>query len=183
MNENIKNKIEIYKLEILLDISFIMYSFLNFDFKNTITYSLFFIFFLRATIWDYKYSYIPLYLILGIFFITFFITNKPLSQGILDGFVFIGVCFILNQVMELYQDIRKYDETNTLIGEGDIPIIGAIGVLLETKVAISCIMTAVIFMVILNLFYKKKELPFLPFLAPSLIFYLIFKKEFIYLFF
>ena len=178
--EELKNRVS--KIEIFIYIITGIFLSIFFEQKEAFIYLAFFILLTRATLWDYNHKLIPLYLILGIFFITFFITNKPLSQGILDGFVFIGGCFILNQVMELYQDIRKYDETNTLIGEGDILIIGAIGVLLETKVAISCIMTAVIFMVILNLFYKKKELPFLPFLAPSLIFYLIFKKEFIYLF-
>ncbi len=170
------------KIEISLYTISALYFILHFPLLKAIIMLVFSIFFVRATIWDYKHQVIPLYLVIGIFFTALLFTNKEIKEAITDGLIFIGACFILNQLTELYQDLMNYEESNTLIGEGDIPIIGAIGIILEVKVAISCIVTAIIIMIILNFFYKKKELAFLPFLAPSFIFYLIFKKEFVFLF-
>ena len=140
----------------------------------------FFLFMFRASLWDYKYKLVPLPLLVMIFFSSFFATSNNLYNAAINGLVVTGAIFMLNQIVEMYIDF-KYPDNNgeTFMGEGDIIVIGAIGVIFGSNLLIflSCLLFAGIIHAVIGLLRRERVLPFIPALFTSTIFHFFYQKE------
>jgi len=124
---------------------------------------------------DFKYKAVPDYLLLIVFIVSFFATSYSLFESFKNAFLFSGAFVLLNFVITFYiQNIKAKilkDEdlkTQEALGEGDIPIIAAIAVVLGIKGGLIAIFLAAIFAIIpsiySNLVKKDIQTPFIPYL-------------------
>uniref|UniRef100_UPI0040470CBC prepilin peptidase n=1 Tax=Aliarcobacter sp. TaxID=2321116 RepID=UPI0040470CBC len=125
---------------------------------------------------DLKYKAVPDYLLLIVFIFSFFVTNFTLLESFQNAFLFAGALFLLNFVITFYiQNIKakilKDDslKTQEALGEGDIPVIAMIGIILGVKAAIFAIFLAAFFAIIPSIYSSlvKKDIqtPFIPYLV------------------
>ena len=101
---------------------------------------------------DFKYKAVPDYLLLIILSVSFFATSFPLFEAFKNAFLFSGAFVLLNFIITFYiQNIKAKilkDEdlkTQEALGEGDIPIIATIAVVLGIKGGLAAIFFAAIF--------------------------------------
>jgi leader peptidase (prepilin peptidase)/N-methyltransferase len=122
---------------------------------------------------DLKYKAVPDYLLIIAVILTVIVGD------LIDILIFAGGFVLLELVITFYiQNIKakitknKDLETQSALGEGDIPIAGVIGGLLGLHLGISAIFLAAmlgLLMSIYNLLSKKEiETPFIPFLSLGL---------------
>lgn len=136
---------------------------------------------------DIKYKAVPDYLLILVFTVSFFATDTDLLTALKSAFIFAGAFVLLDFILTFYIQNIKYkitkDEnlkTQKALGEGDIPIVAVIGVMLGIKAGFIAIFFGAIFAIIpsvYNLIFKKDiETPFIPYLS------LGFFVEFVFLF-
>jgi leader peptidase (prepilin peptidase)/N-methyltransferase len=124
---------------------------------------------------DFKYKAVPDYLLLLVLIVSFFASSYSLFESFKSAFLFSRAFVLLNFVITFYiQNIKAKilkDEslrTQEALGEGDIPIIAAIAVILGIKGALLAIFLAAIFAIIpsiySNLVKKDIQTPFIPYL-------------------
>lgn len=124
---------------------------------------------------DFKYKAVPDYLLLIVFVVSFFATSFSLFEALKNAFLFSGAFVLLNFVITFYiQNIKarlSKDEdlkTQEALGEGDIPIIAMIAIILGVKGGLIAIFLAAIFAIIpsiySNLVKKDIQTPFIPYL-------------------
>ncbi|WP_228200545.1 prepilin peptidase [Arcobacter peruensis] len=124
---------------------------------------------------DFKYKAVPDYLLLIVFILSFLATSTPLFEAFKNAFLFSGAFVLLNFIITFYiQNIKARilkDEnlkTAEALGEGDIPIIAAIAVILGIKAAMIAVFLAAIFAIIpsiySNIVKKDIQTPFIPYL-------------------
>ena len=122
---------------------------------------------------DLKYKAVPDYLLIIAVILTVIVGD------LIDILIFAGGFVLLELVITFYiQNVKakitknKDLETQSALGEGDIPIAGVIGGLLGLHLGISAIFLAAVLGLLLsiyNLFSKKEiETPFIPFLSLGL---------------
>ena len=125
---------------------------------------------------DLKYKAAPDYLLLMALFLSFFATNSNLLDAFKNAFLFSGALVLLNFVITFYiQNIKAKilkDEslkTQEALGEGDIPIIAMMGVILGLSSGIFAIFLAAFFAIIpsiySNIVKKDIQTPFIPYLV------------------
>ena len=125
---------------------------------------------------DLKYKAAPDYLLLIALFLSFFTTNSNLLDAFKNAFLFSGALVLLNFVITFYiQNIKAKilkDEslkTQEALGEGDIPIIAMMGVILGLSSGIFAIFLAAFFAIIpsiySNIVKKDMQTPFIPYLV------------------
>jgi leader peptidase (prepilin peptidase)/N-methyltransferase len=125
---------------------------------------------------DLKYKAVPDYLLLIVFIFSFFASNFSLIESFKNAFLFAGAFVLLNFLITFYiQNIKSKllkDEslkTQEALGEGDIPIIAMIGVVLGVNSGIFAIFLAAFFAIIpsiySNLVKKDIQTPFIPYLV------------------
>ncbi len=154
--------------------------------KITITIQLFFLlglFYILIVLSfiDLEYKKVPDYLLLIAFVLSFKATNYEFLESLKYACLFAGFFVLLEFILTFYiQNIKskllkdKTLRTQRALGEGDIPIVAIIGILLGLKGGIIAIFLAGIFAIIpsmYNSFRKKdKQTAFIPFLMLGLFF-------------
>ena len=124
---------------------------------------------------DFKYKAVPDYLLLLVLIVSFFASSYSVLESFKNAFLFSGAFVLLNFIITFYiQNIKAKvlkDEslkTQEALGEGDIPIIAAIAVVLGVKGALIAIFFAALFAIIPSLYsnFVKKDIqtPFIPYL-------------------
>jgi len=124
---------------------------------------------------DFKYKAVPDYLLLIVLILSFFASSFTLFEAFKNAFLFSGAFVLLNFLITFYiQNIKAKilkDEdlkTQEALGEGDIPIIASIAVILGIKGAMLAIFLAAIFAIIpsiySNIVKKDIQTPFIPYL-------------------
>ena len=125
---------------------------------------------------DFKYKAVPDYLLLLVLVLSFFATNFSIIESFKNAFLFSGAVVLLNFVVTFYiQNIKSRilkDETlkeQVALGEGDIPIIAMIAVILGTTGGIFAIFLGAFFAIIpsiySNIVKKDIQTPFIPYLV------------------
>ena len=125
---------------------------------------------------DLKYKAVPDYLLLIAFVLSFFASNFSLIESLKNAFLFSGAFVLLNFVITFYiQNIKSKllkDEslkTQVALGEGDIPIIAMLGIILGISGGLFSIFLAAIFAIIPAIYsnFVKKDIqtPFIPYLV------------------
>ncbi|XOB61988.1 prepilin peptidase [Campylobacterota bacterium DY0563] len=129
---------------------------------------------------DFKYKAVPDYLLLIAFIISFLVTPLPILEALKAALMISGAFVLLNFILSFYiQNIKarvlKDDslKTQEALGEGDIPILAAIGIILGLKASLIAIFLSSLFAIIPSLYfsYKKKDIqiPYIPYLALGLV--------------
>ena len=137
---------------------------------------------------DFEYKAVPDYLLLMAFVLSLFITTYPIIEALKNAFMFCGAFVLLNFILTFYiQNIKSRlvkDEslrTQEALGEGDIPIIAAIAIILGIKGALIAVFLAAIFAIIPSIYssFIKKDIqtPFIPYLVLGLLFEYFFRLE------
>lgn len=125
---------------------------------------------------DFKYKAVPDYLLLIAFVVSFTITSYDLIDAFKFAFMVSGAFVLLNFLVSFYiQNIKAKilkDEslrTQQALGEGDIPILATLGVVLGIKGALIAIFLSSLFAIIPSIYfnYIKKDIqtPFIPYLV------------------
>lgn len=125
---------------------------------------------------DLKYKAVPDYLLLISLVLSFFATNSDILESFKNAFLFAGAFVLLNFVITFYiQNIKAKilkDEslkTQEALGEGDIPIIALIGVILGVTSGLVALFLGAIFAIIPAIYsnFVKKDIqtPFIPYLV------------------
>lgn len=125
---------------------------------------------------DLKYKAVPDYLLLIALILSFFVTDFSISEAFYNAFLFCGAVVLLNFVITFYiQNIKSKllkDEslkTQEALGEGDVPIIAIIGVILGLNAGIFAIFLGAFFAIIPAIYanFVKKDIqtPFIPYLV------------------
>ncbi|MDY0051195.1 MAG: prepilin peptidase [Aliarcobacter sp.] len=125
---------------------------------------------------DLKFKAVPDYLLLIALFLSFFATNFSIFEAFKNAFLFSGALVLLNFVITFYiQNIKAKllkDEslkTQEALGEGDIPIIALIAVILDLSSGIFAIFLAAFFAIMpaiySTLVKKDIQTPFIPYLV------------------
>ena len=125
---------------------------------------------------DLKYKAVPDYLLLITFILAFFVSEFTITEAFKNAFLFSGALVLLNFVITFYiQNIKAKilkDEslkTQEALGEGDIPIIAMMGVILGLSSGIFAIFLAAFFAIIpsiySNIVKKDIQTPFIPYLV------------------
>ena len=140
---------------------------------------------------DFKYKAVPDYLLLISLVFSFLVTSFDLIDAFKNAFIIAGAFVLLNFVVTFYiQNIKSKilkDEslkTQEAMGEGDIPILAALGVVLGLKGALIAIFLSSIFAIIPSIYFniKKKDIqtPFIPYLVLGFLveYFFIFSKVF-----
>jgi len=140
---------------------------------------------------DFKYKAVPDYLLLIALVLSFFVTSYNLIEAFKNAFIVSGAFVLLNFVLTFYiQNIKAKilkDEslkTQEAMGEGDIPILAILGVILGLKGALIAIFLSSIFAIIPSIYFniKKKDIqtPFIPYLVLGFLveYFFIFSKVF-----
>jgi len=123
--------------------------------------------------YDLKYKAVPDYLLLAVLLISFFTTKLDFITSLQNALLLSGAMFLLNFLVTFYiQNIKSKllkDEslkTKTALGEGDIPLIASLGVVLGLQEAIFTILLSAIFGIIHTIYTKvvkkQNEIPFIP---------------------
>ena len=122
---------------------------------------------------DLKYKAVPDYLLIIAVILTIFVgdlTNILIFAGGFASLELVLTFYIQNVKAKITKNIDL--ETQSALGEGDIPIAGVIGGLLGLHLGISAIFLATLLALLLsiyNLLSKKEiETPFIPFLSLGL---------------
>ena len=151
--------------------------FIKFSFTLTLIYALIFFYTLIVLSFiDFKYKAVPDYLLLIALVFSFFLTTNDLVDAFKNAFIVAGAFVLLNFVVTFYiQNIKwrilKDDslKTQEAMGEGDIPILAVLGVVLGLKGALIAIFLSALFAIIPSLYFsiKKKDIqtPFIPYLV------------------
>lgn len=137
---------------------------------------------------DFKYKAVPDYLLLIVLVLSFFVTNFSIAEALKNAFLFSGAVVLLNFIVTFYiQNIKSKllkDEslkTQVALGEGDIPIIAMIGVVLGSTGGILAIFLGAFFAIIpsiySNLVKKDIQTPFIPYLVLGFLTEYFFKLE------
>ena len=125
---------------------------------------------------DFEYKAVPDYLLLLVLVLSFFATNFSIIESFKNAFLFSGAVVLLNFVVTFYiQNIKSRilkDETlkeQVALGEGDIPIIAMIAVILGATGGIFAIFLGAFFAIIpsiySNILKKDIQTPFIPYLV------------------
>ncbi|WP_228198000.1 prepilin peptidase [Poseidonibacter antarcticus] len=125
---------------------------------------------------DFKYKAVPDYLLLIVLILSFFASSYSFLDSIKNAFLFSGAFVLLNFVITFYiQNIKsrvlKNEDLKTqeALGDGDIPIIATIAVILGIKAGLIAIFLAAIFAIIpsiySNIIKKDIQTPFIPYLV------------------
>lgn len=125
---------------------------------------------------DFKYKAVPDYLLLLVLVLSFFTTNFSIIESFKNAFLFSGAVVLLNFVVTFYiQNIKSRilkDETlkeQVALGEGDIPIIAMIAVILGATGGVFAIFLGAFFAIIpsiySNILKKDIQTPFIPYLV------------------
>ena len=125
---------------------------------------------------DLKYKAVPDYLLLIVLVLSFFASNFSLIESLKNAFLFSGAFVLLNFIITFYiQNIKSKllkDEslkTQVALGEGDIPIIAMLGIMLGVSGGLFAIFLAAIFAIIPAIYsnFVKKDIqtPFIPYLV------------------
>ena len=126
-------------------------------------------------IYDFKYKAVPDYLLLLVFILSFFVSPFPFLDSLKYGMLFAGGFVLLNFVLTFYiQNIKSRiykDEsfkTQEALGEGDIPFIASMGIILGTFEGVVSLFLAALFAIIPSIYasFVKKDLQihFIPYL-------------------
>lgn len=137
---------------------------------------------------DFKYKAVPDYLLLIALILSFFASSFNIIESFKNAFLFSGALVLLNFVITFYiQNIKsrilKDDtlKTQEALGEGDIPIIASIAIILGIKGALIAIFLAAFFAIIpslySNLVKKDIQTAFIPYLVLGLIIEYFFNLE------
>ena len=137
---------------------------------------------------DINYKAVPDYLLLIVLFFSFFVTDYDIYEAFKNAFLFSGAMVLLNFVVTFYiQNIKAKilkDENLKIqeaLGEGDIPIIAMIGIVLGVESGIIAIFLAAFFAIIpaiySNLVKKDIQVPFIPYLVLGFFIEYFFKLE------
>ena len=168
-------------------VTYSLYLKLGLDYNFYITTLLFYILIVLSFI-DLKYKAVPDYLLLIALVCTLFINNINYQ----DMFIFTGAFVLLNFILTFYiQNIKskltknKELQTQTALGEGDIPIVAIIAAILGLKLSIIAVFIAAITAIIpsiYNIIQKDDiETPFIPFLVFGLFLTYIFDTKILYI--
>lgn len=122
---------------------------------------------------DLKYKAVPDYLLLLVFVLSFFITDFSLEDSFLNAFIASGAIFLLNFIVTFYiQNIKARilkDEdlkNQVALGEGDIPIIASMAVVLGlnslTYAILLSAIIAILHTISINFIKKDIQIPFIP---------------------
>ena len=125
---------------------------------------------------DFKYKAVPDYLLLVVFVFSFFVTTLDLIDAFKYAFMVSGAFVLLNFLLSFYiQNIKSKilkDEslkTQEALGEGDIPVLAALGVVLGIEGALFAIFLSSVFAIIPSIYFNltKKDIqtPFIPYLV------------------
>lgn len=125
---------------------------------------------------DLKYKAVPDYLLLIALVLSFFASNFSIIETFKNAFLFAGAFVLLNFVITFYiQNIKSRilkDETlktQEALGEGDIPIIAMLGIVLGVSGGMFAIFLAAFFAIIpsiySNFINKDIQTPFIPYLV------------------
>lgn len=176
-----KEKISLkYPLVELLSAFLTLFLFLKLGFSLEFFYMILLSYTLIALCFiDFEYRAVPDYLLLIALILSFFATSYSSMEAFKNAFLFSGALVLLNFVISFYiQNIKARvlkDEslkTQEALGEGDIPIVAILGVILGVKSALVAIFLAAIFAIIPSLYANivKKEIqtPFIPYLVLGL---------------
>lgn len=153
-------------------ITILLYKKFSFSLPFLLNIILFYLLIVLAFI-DIKYKEVPDYLLLIVLVLSFFASSFSVFEALENAFIFVGAFVLLDFFISFYiQNIKaKYLKDETLkqqkaLGEGDLPIIASIAVLLGVNATFFAIFLACIFAIILLLIYKNKnlEIPFIPYL-------------------
>ena len=137
---------------------------------------------------DFKYKAVPDYLLLIVLILSFFVTNFSIAEALKNAFLFSGAVVLLNFIVTFYiQNIKSKllkDEslkTQVALGEGDIPVIAMIGVILGLTGGVLAIFLGAFFAIIpsiySNLVKKDIQTPFIPYLVLGFLTEYFFKLE------
>ncbi len=125
---------------------------------------------------DFKYKAVPDYLLLLVFLTAFLVTEDIFFEALKNAFLVSGAFVILNFLVTFYiQNIKarlKKDESlkkQEALGEGDIPILALLGIVLGIKGALIAIFLSAFFAIIPSIYFNiiKKDIqtPFIPYLS------------------
>ena len=125
---------------------------------------------------DLKYKAVPDYLLLIALVLSFFASNFSIIETFKNAFLFAGAFVLLNFVITFYiQNIKSRilkDETlktQEALGEGDIPIIAMLGIILGVSGGMFAVFLAAFFAIIpsiySNFINKDIQTPFIPYLV------------------
>lgn len=125
---------------------------------------------------DLKYKAVPDYLLLIVLIISFFASEFSIIETFKNAFLFCGAFVLLNFIITFYiQNIKSKivkDESlkaQVALGEGDIPIIAMIGIILGVSNGMFAIFLAAFFAIIPSIYsnFIKKDIqtPFIPYLV------------------
>jgi len=125
---------------------------------------------------DLEYRAVPDYLLVFVFFASFLAVEADFFSALENGLIFAGGFIILDFLLTFYIQNIKYKFTKNeelkeqkALGEGDIPIVFVIGMILGIKAGFAAIFLAALSAIIpslYNIFFKKEvETPFIPFLS------------------
>ena len=125
---------------------------------------------------DLKYKAVPDYLLLIVLIISFFASELSIIETFKNAFLFSGAFVLLNFIITFYiQNIKSKivkDESlkaQVALGEGDIPIIAMIGIILGVNNGMFAIFLAAFFAIIPSIYsnFIKKDIqtPFIPYLV------------------
>jgi leader peptidase (prepilin peptidase) / N-methyltransferase len=125
---------------------------------------------------DLKYKAVPDYLLLIVFVLSFFATNFSIIEAFKNAFLFAGAFVLLNFLITFYiQNIKSRilkDENlknQEALGEGDIPIIAMMGIILGVSGGLIAVFLAAFFAIIPAIYsnFVKKDIqtPFIPYLV------------------
>ena len=125
---------------------------------------------------DFRYKAVPDYLLLIVFILAFFLTDFSIFEAFKSAFLVSGAFVLLNFLITFYiQNIKARiikDEslkTQEALGEGDIPIIALLGIVLGVKGALIAIFFSALFAIIPSIYFSitKKDIqtPFIPYLS------------------
>jgi len=129
---------------------------------------------------DFRYKAVPDYLLLLGFILSFFASEFSFVDSLKNAFIISGIFVLLNFLVTFYiQNIKSRILKNEslknqeALGEGDIPILAAIGAVLGLKGALIAIFLGALFAIIPSIYYniKKKDIqtPFIPYLVSGFI--------------
>ena len=113
---------------------------------------------------DFKYKAVPDYLLLITLVFSFFVTNNDLIEAFKNAFIVSGAFVLLNFLVTFYiQNIKAKilkDEslkTQEALGEGDLPVLAAMGVVLGLEGALVAIFLSSIFAIIPSIYFIIKR--------------------------
>jgi len=179
---NCKTKIPyIYPLVELITAVITLMLFIKFGF-NLEFFSITLVFYLLIVLSfiDFKYKSVPDYLLVIIFFASlvasYFDSNIDFISAFKNGLIFAGGFIMLDFLLTYYIQNIKYKITKDenlkiqkALGEGDIPIVFVIGLILGIKAGFMAIFLGALLAIIpsiYNIIFKKEiETPFIPYLS------------------